>query len=167
MRRTKIVTSAKKRVLTKAVKPVKVEAKKKVKRSSSMKVFKSKSFKVAKSVTPPLLSSTCEIDKKPLKPIAALPPKCAIQPPANLPIETHDKENLAVLEKMYSAPPVLAPAPTTAVAGKACKSVWDFCLSPRASFWLGVFFGVTVMGVLVVTAWTLFSADLVNASILR
>lgn len=167
MRRNKVVASAKKRVLTKAVKPVKVEAKKNVKRSSSPKILKSKSLKMAKLVAPPLLSSTCEVDKKPLKPIAALPSKCAIQPPANLPIETHDKENLAILEKTYSAPPVVAPASTTVVTGQSCKSLWNFCLSPRASFWLGVFFGVTIMGVLVVTVWTLFSADLVNASILR
>jgi len=174
MRRTTSLATAKKRILTKPVKRAKAEVKKTAVHSLSSKFSKMKALKTVKpavkakkvsvATMPTLLSSTCEIDKKSVSPIMALPPKCAIQPPANLPIET--SEHLAVLEKMYSVPPV-AIAPTTIVAGKTCKGLWNFCLSPRASFWLGMFFGVTIMGFLVVTAWTLFSADLVNASILR
>lgn len=175
MRRTSKIVSKKKNVAktTKAMKysskPIlsRVQASLKIKELKPAKA----SIKIKKQVPAagvPLLSTTCEVEKQPLKPEMALPPKCGIQsrPPKNLPVE--DNENLAILKKSYSASTseCLKSSPAN-LPGPACKSFWNFCLSPRASFWLGVFFGVTVMGFLVVTAWTLFSADLVNASILR
>ncbi|MDP3244928.1 MAG: hypothetical protein Q8M83_04710 [bacterium] len=98
--------------------------------------------KIAKVGKKPVLflPDECAVFKKDNKPKLALPAKCGIEKEIKI-------------------------SPRSPAAIKTVKRFFDFSLSPRKSFWVGVIFGIAVMSVLVVSFWALLSAQFVWASV--
>lgn len=145
--------------------------KRKIQKTPVKKYTAAKKIKqIAPPKLPPLLDDKCAVSETSLKPSLSLPPECAIETPQEKTSSEKtgsDNEKLKSenenFEELHDCPIDILESSGQPLKIQHAQKNKHLGLTPRQSFWLGVFFGITIMTILGFTAWSLVSVEIVHA----